>query len=419
MKLKDLKNKLKNNKLLVQNFSYLSILKLATILLPLLTYPYLITKLGASKYGLLIYAQAIVNYFRVLINFGFGITVTRDIAKNIGDIKNISKIVSSTYLIKTTLFIISFALLGGLGYFVSDIKNHFQLFFYTMLWLAFYEVFFPIYYFQGLEKMKYITIISLINRSIFFICIFIFIKKESDYILFPLLNFFGSLVAVIFSWYILFKDGVRIKLPTKNFALRQVKQSYIMGIAIGSNTLKSNLNTILIKNVLSFREVAIFDLAYKVVSIGLTFIDLINQTVFPRLAREKNKYFFKKLIKLVSIISIIAIIAIIAFGEFIVNLLGNYSMTDAYPVLVIMSILIPVYSLGSLLGRNCLNIYGYDKQLLYSMLFSSLFYVVVFCTVKYVFHYDFSIFSFVWIFLISYLVDTLYRFVACKKLKLI
>ena len=66
-----------------------------------------------------------------------------------------------------------------------------------------------------------------------------------------------------------------------------------MGLALGSNSLKSNLNLILIKNVLSFNEVAVFDLISKLLNIANTVIDLISQTVFPKLRKEKNKNSFK------------------------------------------------------------------------------------------------------------------------------
>src|SRR5690606_9870281 len=139
-------------------------------------------------------------------------------------------------------------------------------------------------------------IVTLISRLLFFICIFIFIKQESDYILFPILNLLGSVIGILVSFYLLRKDGIRFCVPSFTEVIYHVKSSYIMGLALGSNTLKSNLNIILIKTILSYREVAIFDLASKLVNIGITIADLVNQAVFPKMAKEKNKVFFKKLL---------------------------------------------------------------------------------------------------------------------------
>src|SRR5690606_6460800 len=98
---------IRRNKEIVSNFSYLSIVKFVTMFLPILTYPYLLGTLGKDTYGLLIYAQAIIGYFVILINFGFNITTTREISKNRDDIGKLSMIVSTTFLIKVFLFILS------------------------------------------------------------------------------------------------------------------------------------------------------------------------------------------------------------------------------------------------------------------------------------------------------------------------
>lgn len=192
-----------------------------------------------------------------------------------------------------------------------------------------------------------------------------------------------------------------------------------MGLAVGSNTLKSNLNIVLIKNVLSLREVAIFDLATKLISIGITVADLISQTVFPKIAKEQNKAFFVKLMKFVYIISGLLIAGYIIFGQFAVNVLSNGTMPEAYYILLLMSLIVPIYSIGTMLGRNCLNVYGFDQQVLYSMVFSSLIYVIVYLIAKEVFDFNFTVYSFVVIYLLSFLMDTLYRYIVCRKNALI
>ena len=410
---------IKNNEKLVKNFSYLSIIKIVTLFLPLFTYPYLLKTLGQSNYGLLIYSQAVVGYFVIFVNFGFSITTTREISQNRDNLSRISEIISATYFAKVLFFVISLLILYLLSIYINDIHQHFSLFLYTLLWLGLFEVFFPIYYFQGVEKMKYITMITLVSRVIFFICIFIFIKSKNDYVLFPIINLAGSLVGIICSLYILYKDGIRLIKPSFRETIYHIKSSYIMGLALGSNSLKSNLNLILIKNVLSFNEVAVFDLISKLLNIANTVIDLISQTVFPKLAKEKNKKFFLKLLKFVTVISIAMTLLYIAFGNMAIDLLSNNQIKNAYPVLILMSVMVPIYSIGTMLGRNCLNVYGYDRHVLYSMIISSFIYILVYLLLKTILKVDFNIYVFVGVYLLSFFVDTLYRYIICKKEKLI
>ena len=67
-----LKERLGRNKTVLANFSYLSILQVFTILFPLLTYPYLLRVIGLELYGVIIFAQAIINYLRICVSSSFG-----------------------------------------------------------------------------------------------------------------------------------------------------------------------------------------------------------------------------------------------------------------------------------------------------------------------------------------------------------
>ena len=66
-----------NAKQLLANFSYLSIIEIIGLLLPLVSYPYLIRTVGANNYGIVVFAQAIVAYIIIIVNFGFNVSATR------------------------------------------------------------------------------------------------------------------------------------------------------------------------------------------------------------------------------------------------------------------------------------------------------------------------------------------------------
>ena len=94
-----LKEKLGRNKTILANFSYLSILQVFTILFPLLTYPYLLRVIGLELYGVIVFAQTIINYVSLVINFGFNMSGARNVAVYKDDKIRLSSIVSSTYVL--------------------------------------------------------------------------------------------------------------------------------------------------------------------------------------------------------------------------------------------------------------------------------------------------------------------------------
>ena len=66
------------------------------------------------------------------------------------------------------------------------------------------HILFPDWFFQALERMKYITILNLLSKLLFTIAIFVFIKDKSDYIYQPLFVSLGFILSGIISLYYIF-----------------------------------------------------------------------------------------------------------------------------------------------------------------------------------------------------------------------
>ncbi len=90
-------------------------------------------------------------------------------------------------------------------------------------------------------------------------------------------------------------------------------------------------------------EVALYDLAQKIIKIPRTLIFNVNRAIFPQLAKSPSRNAIDTLLKYEWILgaSIVAIIAI--FGQFIITILGGVAMHDAYYILLILSVNIITY----------------------------------------------------------------------------
>jgi PST family polysaccharide transporter len=68
------------------------------------------------------------------------------------------------------------------------------------------QMLFPVWFFQGIEKMKYITYLNIIAKLIFTFAIFIFVHEKSDYYLVPIFTSLGFISIGLISIYIIKKD---------------------------------------------------------------------------------------------------------------------------------------------------------------------------------------------------------------------
>ena len=186
----------KKHEVLISNFSYLSVLQLFQLLLPLITYPYLIRVLGKENYGVVVVSNAIISYLSVFINFGFEISETKQISVDRDNAKKVSEIISTVFTIKIVFTFLAILGLLILLVVIPELNKHKSLYMASIAILLDVAVN-PRFYFQGTEKMKFITYLMISSKLIFLILTFVVIKTPAHYILVPLLTGAGALLSSI------------------------------------------------------------------------------------------------------------------------------------------------------------------------------------------------------------------------------
>ncbi len=424
MKRISIKEKIKNklsiisrNKILIENFSYLSILQIFNLLLPLITFPYLIRVLGKETYGLVIYAQAIIAYLNIIINFGFNISATRDISVNRDTPQVVSIIVNSVLIIKTFLFIISVLILFLIILIFPGIRVNSLLYIFTM-GVCIYEVLFPMWYFQGIEQMKYITYINLISRGTFTALIFLLVKSEGDYLLVPILNMLGAIIAGAISIYLLFiRDNITLKFPGIKPLIKHVRESTPFFFSRATGVLIARTNTVLIGSFLGYTEVAYYDLAVKISELCKIPSNLINQTIYPRISVTKNMKMVIKIIKYNLLLSLTLYASIVFLINPIINILGGVQMQPAKYVIFLLNITAVIAGVSYFFGNTMLVVNGYFKEFNRSVIYEASIYILL-VSVLIMFNI-FNIYAFAFIIIIGNFFEIGYRYFYIKRYKLI
>mgnify|MGYP001045861096 FL=1 len=135
-------------KVIVHNTTYLSVLEILKMVMPFVALPYLISTVGADKYGLVVFAQAIISYFIIFVNFGLDVSAVKNVSVNRSDKEKLSEVVSSVLIIKTILFILSFFALGFLLLCVRQFRDNCVLFLLSF-YLAFQKFCFLFGFIKG------------------------------------------------------------------------------------------------------------------------------------------------------------------------------------------------------------------------------------------------------------------------------
>lgn len=370
-----IKERLNRNKTILANFSYLTILQIFTLLFPLITYPYLLRVVGLELYGIVIYAQTIVTYISLIINFGFNITGAKEIASNRDNPALLSEIVSSIYLNKFIIWLVCLIVYVGAISIIPFFKQHFIIYFFSFF-LTLNELLFPIWFFQGIEKMKYITYINISVRLFFVLAIFIVVRQQADYVYIPLLNAIGALLGGLTASYVVFKrERIRFSIIEKAKLLYYFKDSLPLFISIISTQLYANINKLIIGSFLGMSEVTIYDLGEKITTLMKIPIGMISQATFPKISREKSIAFVNKVMYGVVGISVLGYIILFVITKWIIEFFTGNVIDDAITIVRILGISAIISSANYFMGGNRLVPFGHKKTYMKVMVNNCLFFL--------------------------------------------
>ena len=381
-------NKIKNmsdtedKKRLLSNFFSLSILQLFTYILPLLTLPYLVRVLGVDKFGLVMYAQAFIMFFNILVDYGFNLSATREISINRDNKEKVNEIFVSVMILKIFFIISSFIILSIIVFSFQKFSNYWELYYFTFL-MVIGQALFPTWYFQGLERMNYITIINIIFKLIFTISIFIFIKNENDYIFVPIINGLGFILSGFVAQYIIFsKFNQTIELKTLKLS-EHIKNGFHVFLSIFSSTILTASPILLIGTFFDYTIAGYYSAFEKIVSAIKSFFYIINQTFFPRLSKIfienklKYKFIWKKLSLYTIIISFTLYVILLIVSEIFIKLYLGEEFLEYIYIFYILAFSMILYTIINSLGLNGLLVIGKHKELSVSQIIPSILFVCI------------------------------------------
>ena len=370
--------KLENNKTaktLFANFTYLSILEIIGLLLPLISYPYVIRTVGADNYGVVVFCQAIIAYVVIIINFGYNVSATRKISENRTNVFKIREIYSS--IVYQKLLIFAICLVSGL-FVLIFLKYDYSVILLGFIGLCIQEVFFPTWLFQGLERMKFITIITFVAKCSCLILIFLFVHDKKDYACIPVLYSIGGFFTSVLSVIILKK---KFDIYFVKVSKYRMKEDFLESLPFFTSRLSATVmergNVLVIGTFFSYDMVAIYDLCAKIVSILKTPFSLVAQVIYPNVAKSKNMLLVKKSIKIVLLFGAFVCLFVYLFAPNIILLLSDTSMLGAVSILKIMVLYVPIVGISYLFGASVLVVKGYSREYNLSVVYSVLLYILM------------------------------------------
>jgi polysaccharide transporter, PST family len=348
----------------------MAIFRFIIIIIPFISYPYLIRVVGSENFGLVVYALSITAFFKVCVKFGLEIPAIKFVAESASNKSELSKIVSTILILQLLFFVIGILILTLLIFIFSQFKE-IQYILYFSYFFILCEILSCLFLFQGLEKMKYAVISNAISGIFGLVLIFIFIQSESDYIYIPILQTTSLLVGASYSlWIVFFKEGLVFKLPSKIDCKKYLKESFPFLVSRFGLVFNSEISILLLANSVSMQYVAYYDLIKKIIVALRTPSSIITQAMYPYIAKTKDKILAKNIFYIGILVSLLLIGFVYAYGDHIVILLGGESMRPAIGPLTLYSCILFFTFISYYSGSTLLVSFGHSDKFNSSIILS-------------------------------------------------
>ncbi len=347
-----------------ENIFSLFTLKGAEYVISFITLPYLLRVLGPEKYGAMAFAQVLVNYGVLLVDYGFNLTAPRDIAKaEPQEIpRHFSAIMGAKLVLLLPILLIGMVLLKV---FSTQLDALLVLCFLPML---IGSVLFPIWYFQGIQQMKYITILNLVARIISVAGIFLLVHESMDYRMAAFLQSFTPLLAGILSLGIIHHQWPEMLcVPAWADIVSKLQAGWDIFISTLFTNLYTNSNVFFLGLLCSDTVVGYYAAANKLIESVKGLLAPVSNAVFPHVSQlvkesqDRAVIFLRKMVKIIGGGSLAISLCVFIFADPIVNIIMGTGYEDSVLLLRIISFLPFIIGLSNIFGIQTMVVFGMQR----------------------------------------------------------
>jgi PST family polysaccharide transporter len=229
-------------------------------------------------------------------------------------------------------------------------------------------ILFPTWLFQGMEYMKYTSMLNILGKVIFTVLIFLLIHKADDYILVPIINSLGLIVVGVIGLYIAITTfNIKIEMPTREDIIYHLKEGWHVFISTIAINMYTTTNTFLLGLLTNNTLVGYYSIAEKMIMAVNGLLNPISQALYPYISRSVNDdkktsiIFIRKLTKLMAVIGAILSIGLLVFSKTIVLTLFGPEYSSSIILLQIMSIIPLAVSLSTIFGIETMLTFNYKR----------------------------------------------------------
>jgi PST family polysaccharide transporter len=327
----------------IQNFIFLAIIQSSNMLISLISMPILIDSIGVDQFGLVNLAFSVIIILNVVVVFGYSLAGPREVALAGQDKNALSHILSNIFSAKILL-----ATLCSIGILIAIFgfnlfQSYQEILIFSVL-LLFSEATLPLWFFQGLEKMKLVSIANIFSKLLYLTGIVLFIQspEQAKWVNF-VLGFSGLAINILLLGYIQAFLGIRFYRPEFFAIWNNLKQNILLFFSSLASYISTNGGLIVLSFFANSTTLGMFSLAEKITLILRIFPALVVQAVYAnatKLYHGHREQFFKYVLRIsfwAVLLGFLISITTFLLAPFIIQILSKKELPEAVSFLKILA----------------------------------------------------------------------------------
>ena len=327
----------------IKNFFNLIINQGINILIALLATRILFSTLGEAQYGLVNLALSVVLLSSITVSYGYHLNGPKRIAlfrdESAKKETLINEIIATRIIIAFGMAIILFCLTYFFGFF----KSYAALLYYSLI-LLFSQALFPMFYFQGNDKIAWASLVNAFAKGAYLLLIVLFIKIPEDAAYVNFLFGITAFIVYIVSWIIIYKKE---KINWVWVSIHNIKKRFVENFQFFISSIAGHVSIhgglIILSNFVNNSVLGEFALAQKIALLMRMVPVFFTQAILQKasILFKSDKAEFKRYVNLIFIIGLsitfaMGLIAVI-FSKWIIFLLAGSQVLYSETILKILA----------------------------------------------------------------------------------
>ena len=356
-----------------RNFVYNILLNISSVIIPLITAPYVSRVLEPDGIGLYNFANTYAGYFALVALLGIPTYGVREVAKTRDNkeelIKLTSQIMSIAAITTITVSVVYFITIAIIG----QLNENYNIFILAgfVIYLAPFRI---NWFYQGLEDFGFITKISVFVKTVCVVCLFLFVREKNDLVIYITLSAFGIVIADMLNYIKMWHSGIKPRFTLKGLK-QHINPLLILFASSIAMSIYTVLDTLMLGFIANYNEVGYYTNAMHVSKVLVSAVTSLSIVVAPRVSyyvRTKNYDKINDLSNIsfsfVSFLSVPIAVGLICLSSLFVPLFFGNQFVGSVTPMMILSLLIIFIGLNNLTGIQILIGLGYDKLFFCSVL---------------------------------------------------